>query len=264
MAGQVENRLQSFAEHYGTVFLPTKPYRPEHKGKVESGVKYAKNNALKGRKFASLAEQNEFLLDWEAKVADTRIHGTTKKQVGKQFREVEQATLLSLPSGAFPLFQGIAPSRQSRRASGSGQGVLLPPPEYVGRRLWVRWDSHLVRIFNDRWEKITVHAKVEPGQFQTSSQHIPTEKFSAVERSGEYLFEIIMRRHQVRSTIMTSNRPLEDWGKLIGDVPAATAILDRFLQDAILIQITGKSYRMRGATGAKPAKNNPPQSAGKE
>ena len=48
-------------------------------------------------------------------------------------------------------------------------------------------------------------------------------------RSGEYLFEIIMRRHELRSTIMTSNRPLEDWGKLIGDVPAATAILDRFL-----------------------------------
>ena len=43
-----------------------------------------------------------------------------------------------------------------------------------------------------------------------------------------------------------SNRPLEDWGKLIGDVPAATAILDRFLQDARLIEITGKSYRLRG------------------
>ncbi len=65
-------------------------------------------------------------------------------------------------------------------------------------------------------------------------------------RSGEFLFEIIMRRHELRSTIMTSNRPLEDWGKLIGDVPAATAILDRFLQDAELIRITGKSYRLRG------------------
>lgn len=65
-------------------------------------------------------------------------------------------------------------------------------------------------------------------------------------RSGEFLFEIIMRRHDLRSTMMTSNRPLEDWGKLIGDVPAATAILDRFLQDAELIQITGKSYRLRG------------------
>jgi hypothetical protein len=51
-------------------------------------------------------------------------------------------------------------------------------------------------------------------------------------RSGEYLFEIIMRRNQVRSTVMTSNRPLEDWGKLIGDVPAAAAILDRFLHNA--------------------------------
>lgn len=64
-------------------------------------------------------------------------------------------------------------------------------------------------------------------------------------RSGEYLFEIIMRRYQVRSTMMTSNRPLEDWGKLIGDVPAATAILDRFLHNADVIAITGKSYRLR-------------------
>jgi len=74
-------------------------------------------------------------------------------------------------------------------------------------------------------------------------------------RSGEFLFEIIMRRHELRSTVMTSNRPLEDWGKLIGDVPAATAILDRFLQDAELIQITGKSYRLRGRS-ADTSKDN--------
>ncbi len=65
-------------------------------------------------------------------------------------------------------------------------------------------------------------------------------------RSGECLLEIIMRRHENRSTMMTSNRPLEDWAKLIGDVPAATAILDRFLQHAQIISITGKSYRLRG------------------
>jgi len=63
--------------------------------------------------------------------------------------------------------------------------------------------------------------------------------------SGEYFFEIIMRRYELRSTIMTSNRPLEEWGKLIGDVPAATAILDRFLHNAELVQITGRSYRLR-------------------
>jgi len=64
-------------------------------------------------------------------------------------------------------------------------------------------------------------------------------------QSGEYLFEIIMRRYELRSTIMTSNRPLEEWGKLIGDVPTATAILDRILHRAEIIQITGKSYRLK-------------------
>lgn len=64
-------------------------------------------------------------------------------------------------------------------------------------------------------------------------------------KSGEYLFEIVMRRYEVKSTMMTSNRPLEEWGKLIGDVPAATAILDRFLHHAQVMKINGKSYRMR-------------------
>ena len=70
-------------------------------------------------------------------------------------------------------------------------------------------------------------------------------------RSGEYLFEIIMRRHESRSTIMTSNRPLEEWGKLIGDVPTATAILDRILHRAEIMQITGKSYRLKDRACAK-------------
>lgn len=71
-------------------------------------------------------------------------------------------------------------------------------------------------------------------------------------RSGECLFEIILRRHEVKSTMMTSNRPLEDWGKLIGDVPAASAILDRFLERSELIQITGKSYRLRNRSANEP------------
>ena len=70
-------------------------------------------------------------------------------------------------------------------------------------------------------------------------------------RSGEYLFEIIMRRYEIRSTMMTSNRPLEDWGKLIGDVPSATAILDRFLHHAEVITITGKSYRLKNRPTTK-------------
>lgn len=63
--------------------------------------------------------------------------------------------------------------------------------------------------------------------------------------SGEHLFEVVMRRYELRSTIMTSNRPIEEWGKLIGDVPAAGAILDRFLHHAEIISIKGKSYRLK-------------------
>lgn len=70
-------------------------------------------------------------------------------------------------------------------------------------------------------------------------------------RSGEYLFEIVMRRHELKSTLMTGNRPLEDWGKLVGDV-AATAILDRFLQAAEFVEITGRSFRLRGAKRPDP------------
>jgi DNA replication protein DnaC len=80
--------------------------------------------------------------------------------------------------------------------------------------------------------------------------------------SGEYLFEIIMRRYETRSTMMTSNRPLEDWGKLVGDVPSATAILDRFLHHAEILSITGKSYRLRGQT--KPAEDAADKDPGKD
>ena len=78
-------------------------------------------------------------------------------------------------------------------------------------------------------------------------------------RSGEVLFEIVMRRYETRSTVMTSNRPLEDWGKLIGDVPSATAILDRFLHHAEVLSFSGKSYRLRKqreASGAADESSN--------
>lgn len=71
--------------------------------------------------------------------------------------------------------------------------------------------------------------------------------------AGEYLLEIIMRRYENRSTLMTSNRPLEDWGKLIGDVPTASAILDRFLHHASVVTFAGKSFRLSHQTHAAAA-----------
>lgn len=64
-------------------------------------------------------------------------------------------------------------------------------------------------------------------------------------KGGEILLEIIMRRYENRSTMMTSNRPIEEWGKLLADVPAASAILDRLLHHAEIIPINGRSYRLK-------------------
>src|SRR5271170_7570671 len=82
-------------------------------------------------------------------------------------------------------------------------------------------------------------------------------------RSGECLFEVVMRRYETRSTMMTSNRPLEDWGKLLGDVPSATAILDRFLHHAELVRMTGRSYRLRhqSASGLERVEDSKPANA---
>ena len=121
---EIHPKLQSFAQHYGTVILPTKPYMPRHKGKVESGVKYVKRNALKGRIFTSLAEENQFLMNWETQVADQRIHGTTKQQVEKLFAS-GAASIAAVACRAVPVLPRGASRRASGRAFGSGQGVLF-------------------------------------------------------------------------------------------------------------------------------------------
>jgi DNA replication protein DnaC len=82
-------------------------------------------------------------------------------------------------------------------------------------------------------------------------------------RSGELLLEIVLRRHEVRSTIMTSNRPVDEWGKLLGDVPAAGAILDRLLHRAEVIAINGRSHRLAaGMAGKAPCGPSPAKRAG--
>ena len=73
-------------------------------------------------------------------------------------------------------------------------------------------------------------------------------------KSGEILLEIIMRRYENRSTMMTSNRPIEEWGKLLSDVPAAGAILDRLLHHAEIIPINGRSYRLQPTAKQPPSR----------
>ncbi len=157
-------KIMEFARHYGTVIMPTRARTPEHKGKVENSVKYVKRNALKGREFQSLNEENRFLTHWECSVADLRIHGTTRRQVAALFTE-EKPRLKALPAGLFPCFQ--EGKRRVHRDSfvEVAKAYYEMPPEYIGRDVWVRWDSHLVRIFNAQFEQIRVLARQAPGQF---------------------------------------------------------------------------------------------------
>lgn len=185
---ELHPKLQSFCEHYGVVVLPTRPFMPRHKGKVESGVKYVKNNAIKGRSFESLEAENDFLLHWETTVADTRIHGTTKQQVKKVYEEVERGALCPLPVERFPFFQ-----EAQRRVNRDGhievdRAYYSAPPEYLGQTVWARWDNRLVRIFNHRLEEIRVHVKGQTkGRFSTHPSDIAAEKISGIERGTEWL-----------------------------------------------------------------------------
>jgi transposase len=186
-------KIQAFAQHYGVVFWPTRPYLPRHKGKVERGIDYVQDNALKGRTFSRLEEQNDFLGNWEQNVADTRLHGTTRQQVGKVFAEVERAALQPLPVDRFPFYH------EGRRVVHRDGHVEVDkayysvPPEYLARHVWVRWDARLVRICNERLESIAVHVKHEPGRFSTQPQHIASQKINGIERGAAWLLGQVRR-----------------------------------------------------------------------
>jgi len=186
---EINPKLEEFARHYGTVILPTKPAMPRHKGKVEAGVKYAQNNAVKGRSFESVAAQNLFLTEWERNVADTRIHGTTRQQVGKLFDAVERPALRPLPAMVFPVFEE---ARRTVHRDGHVEfkrAYYSVPPEYVGCLVWVRQEARLLRIHNPRREQIALHALAEPGKFTTDVAHLHSRKRHIVERGADYLLD---------------------------------------------------------------------------
>jgi transposase len=186
---ELNPKLEEFARYYGTVILPTKPAMPRHKGKVEAGVKYAQNNAVAGRTFTSLAEQNLFLAEWERTVADTRIHGTTRQQVGKLFAAAEQPALRALPAMVFPVFEEAPRTVHRDGYVEFRRAYYSAPPEYVGRQVWVRRETRLVRLYNTRREQIALHAEAQPGKFTTDPAHVHSRKRHLIERGADYLLD---------------------------------------------------------------------------
>ena len=216
---ELQPKLRTFCEHYGTTILPTRPYTPRHKGKVERGVDYVQENGLKGKTFTSLDEQNRHLEAWEAAVADTRIHGTTRQHVGQVFAASERPTLRPLPAERFEFFH-----ESQRIVSRDGhvevaKAYYSVPPEYLSRTVWVRWDARLVRVFNDRMEQITLHVRHEPGRFSTHGTHIAPEKISGVERGARWLMlkvSLIGPATTAWSEAMLTSRGIEGTRVLMG------------------------------------------------
>lgn len=178
---ELNPKILAFCEYYGTVLLPTRPYTPRHKGKIERGVDYVQENALRGRTFESLDAQNRHLLEWETRIADTRIHGTTRKHVGRVFEGIERPALLGLPPGHFPSFTEVRRTVHRDGHVEVDKSYYSVPPEYLGHQVWVRFDTRLVRVFDQRMRQIVVHRKRPPGEFSTHSEHIVHEKISSME-----------------------------------------------------------------------------------
>lgn len=136
-------------KHYGAVALPCRVRDPDRKGKVESGVGHAQKTPLKGLRFETLEAGQAYLDRWEERWADTRIHGTRKRQVAAMFAE-EKPSLLPLPLEPFRYY---AFGKRTVHLDGFVEveaAYYAPPPGNIGRELDVQWDGRVVRILDPR------------------------------------------------------------------------------------------------------------------
>ena len=195
--------------HYGAVALPCRVADPDRKGKVERGVGHAKNTPLKGLRFESLAEAQTYLDRWEHNWADTRIHGTTKRQVSAMFAE-EKPALIALPVEPFRVYQF-----GDRRVNLDGcvevdAAYYSAPPGWIGRGVKVQWDGHCVRLLDPRTgQLLREHVRQQRGEYRIRDEDrpvktpLPTQQLLArCARSGAHagsLAEQMYRRDGVTS-----------------------------------------------------------------
>ena len=135
--------------HYGVVALPCRIKDPDRKGKVESAVGHAQRTPLKGKHFESLEQAQAYLDRWETNCADTRIHGTTKRQVAAMFAE-EKLALLPLPLEPFRYYQHgqrVVHLDGCVEVEAAYYGL---PPGWIGHVVQVRWDELFVRILDPK------------------------------------------------------------------------------------------------------------------
>jgi len=159
--------------HYGVVALPCRVRHPDRKGKVESGIGHTQRTALKGLRFESLELAQQHLDDWDARWADTRIHGTTKRQVAAMFAD-ERPHLLALPLEPFRYYQyGKRTVHLDGHVEVDG-AYYSAPPGNIGRELLVQWDGLRVRLLELRTgELLREHRVHQRGRHRTHDDDKP-------------------------------------------------------------------------------------------
>ena len=133
--------------HYGAVALPCRVQDPDRKGKVEGGVGHAQKTPLKGLRFETLEAAQAYLDRWEARWADTRIHGTTKRQVAAMFAE-ERPALGPLPLEPFRYYRFGIRTVHLDGCVEVDAAYYGAPPGWIGHRVDVQWNDLFVRLLD--------------------------------------------------------------------------------------------------------------------
>jgi transposase len=151
--------------HYGAVALPCRVGDPDRKGKVESAIGHTQATPLKGLRFESLAEGQAYLDRWDARWADTRIHGTTKRQVAAMFAE-ERSALLPLPLEPFRYYRYGTRTVHLDGCVEVDRAYYAAPPGWIGREVAVQWDGRQVRLLDPRTgQLLREHRPQRPGRY---------------------------------------------------------------------------------------------------
>jgi hypothetical protein len=159
--------------HYGVTALPCRVGDPDRKGKVESGVGHTQKTPLKGQRFESLEEAQEYLDTWESHWADTRIHGTTKRQVAAMFAE-EKPTLLPLPLEPFRYYQYGERTVHLDGCVEVEAAFYSTPPGWIGRLVRVQWEDLHVRILDPKtYQLLREHVRQQRGGIASIRKTIP-------------------------------------------------------------------------------------------
>jgi hypothetical protein len=161
-------------KHYGAVALPCRVRDPDRKGKVESGVGHAQKTPLKGQRFESLEQAQAYLDHWEERWADTRIHGTTKRQVGAMFAE-EKPALLLLPVEPFRYYLYGERTVHLDGCVEVEAAYYGAPPGWIGRRVHVQWNATHVRLIDPlSGQLLREHLRQQRGRHRIQEQDRPT------------------------------------------------------------------------------------------